>query len=59
MFSQRVRLEKIETRLLPKPGAEIITKKDYPTAEAFSEACRAARVRGAVLIIDDIPRGLV
>jgi hypothetical protein len=45
--------------LLPKPGAEILTEADYPTAEAFAVAIREAKHGGSVVIIDDIPRARV
>jgi hypothetical protein len=48
------RLETVESRILPKPGAEILEA----FAEGFKEAYQAARARGSVIIVDDIPRAL-
>jgi hypothetical protein len=56
MKAQLFRLNRIAATLFPRPGAEILTEGDYPTAEALREACQTAKAHGSAIIVDDIPR---
>jgi len=48
--SLAARLDHIEERILPKPGAEILVE----SSEGFAQAYQAAKNRGSIIIIDDI-----